>query len=88
VWKLIKSLYGLKQAPLAWNKVIDGHLLDNGFISLEADPCVYVCWDEEKLETIGLYVDDCIIITHPDLLERTEKVLSSRFPTKELKETT
>jgi len=88
VWKLIKSLYGLKQAPLAWKKVIDGHLCDNGFISLEADPCVYVCWDEEKLAAIGLYVDDCIIITHPDLLERTNEVLSSRFPTKDLKETT
>jgi len=86
VWKLIKGLYGLKQAPLAWNKVIDGYLRDNGFISLEADPCV--CWDEEKLAAIGLYVDDCIIITHPDLLERTKKVLSSSFPTKDLKETT
>jgi len=68
--------------------VIDGHLRDNGFIPLEADPCVHVCWDEEKLAAIGLYVDDCIIITHPDLLERTKKVLSSCFPTKDLKETT
>jgi len=65
--------------------VIHGHLRDNCFISLEADLCVYVRWDEEKLAAIGLY---CIIITHSDLLERTNKVLSSRFPTKDLKETT
>jgi len=45
---------GLKQAPLAWNKVIDGHLHDNGVISLEAVPCVYVCWEKEKLAAIGL----------------------------------
>jgi len=74
-------VYGFKKHPL------EGHLCDNGFISLEADPYVYVHWDEEKLAAIGLYVDDCIIITHPDLLEITKKVLSSCFPTKDIKET-
>jgi len=89
VWKLIKSLYGLKQAPLAWNKVIDGHLHDNGFISLEADPCVYMSAGMRKNLQLLVFM----LMTVSSLLTQIfwraqKKVLSSRFPTKDLKETT
>jgi hypothetical protein len=37
---------------------------------------------------IGLYVDDCLILTHAELLNGTKEVLSSRFPVKDLREPT
>jgi len=38
---LIRALYGLKEAPLAWNCTLNQYLLDLGFESAPADPCVY-----------------------------------------------
>ena len=37
---------------------------------------------------IRLYVNDCLILTHPELLQQTKEVLSNRFPVKDLKEPT
>ena len=69
LYKLIKSLYRLKQASRCWNNLINDYLIESGFQSLEADPCIYV--REIKVVVIGqtvikfqivaLYVDDLII---------------------------
>ena len=88
IWRLNKSLYGLKQAPIAWNKLIDEHLCSSGFTPMAADPCVYVKWVDNCLSIIGLYMDNCLIITHQDLLTETKNILSSCFPTKDLREVT
>ncbi len=86
VWRLLKSLYGLKQAPLVWNQTIDRHLRASGFEPTKADPCVYVRWKDDMLAVIALYVDDLVIITHPNLLIKTKQVLSEQFPIKDLQE--
>jgi len=47
VCRLICALYGLKQAPLAWNCTLNQYLLDLGFKSTPAHPCVY-CYHESS----------------------------------------
>jgi hypothetical protein len=41
VCKLVKSLYGLKQAPKQWHDKFDRTLTSVGFVTNEADKCVY-----------------------------------------------
>jgi transposase InsO family protein len=88
VWRLLKSLYGLKQAPMVWNQTIDAHLKENGLQPMDADPCVYIRWQEGRVAIIALYVDDIVVITHSNLLEETKGILSQRFPTKDMGEPT
>jgi len=45
---LICTLYSLKQAPLAWNHTLNQYLLDLGFESTPADPCVYFYHEQSK----------------------------------------
>jgi hypothetical protein len=57
---LLRNLYGLKQAPRVWHQTIHPFLAKLGFISMEADPCIYYKWDSEnkRLQLISLYVDN------------------------------
>ncbi len=73
---LLKSLYGLKQAPYMWNKAIDAHLLSNGFVPTDADPCIYIHCKGQQVAIISLYVDDCTILASCELLTFAKKVLS------------
>lgn len=85
VCKLKRSLYGLKQAPRCWNKNVDSFLKDAGFISSEADPCVYIRGENGKLSIIGLFVDDCLIITDAEQdLKRVKQEFQSRYKMSDL----
>ena len=44
VCKLLKSLYGLKQAAKQWHEKFDKTLTSTGFVTNEADRCVYYCY--------------------------------------------
>jgi len=48
VCHLICAFYGLKQAPLAWNHTLNQYLLDLGFESTPANPCVYHYHESSK----------------------------------------
>jgi histone deacetylase 1/2 len=88
VWHLLKSLYGLKQAPMVWNKTINSHLKSSGFKSMDTNPCIYIKWSGTHVAIITLYVNNLIVITHPNLLKETKAILSSRFLVKDLQEPT
>jgi hypothetical protein len=64
-----------------------GHLcpvvLELGFEPLNAYPCIYVCWENKCVAIIRLYINDCLILTHPELLKQTKEVLSRPFPMKD-----
>lgn len=57
---LLRNLYGLKQAPRVWHQTIHPFLVELGFTSLQADPCIY--WKGSaktaNLQLISLYVDN------------------------------
>ena len=55
--RLEKNLYGLKQAGLSWFETLRTHLLEQGFIQSESDPCFFHCGQL----ILVCYVDDCLI---------------------------
>ena len=59
VLKLKKSLYGLKQAPRNFFQHLKGKLEKIGFVSSEADPCLFI---SEKVICI-VYVDDTLLFS-------------------------
>uniref|UniRef100_A0AAV1VKM4 Integrase catalytic domain-containing protein n=1 Tax=Peronospora matthiolae TaxID=2874970 RepID=A0AAV1VKM4_9STRA len=58
---LQKALYGTKQAARQWNNKLSQHLVDQGFKSSTADPCVFVRVTREEYSIIVIYVDDLMI---------------------------
>lgn len=88
VCKLKKSSYGLKYAPKQWHQKFDDVVLSNGFALNQADKCVYSrFYTSGKGVMIFLYVDDMLIFgTDLEEVNKTKKLLSSNFETKDLGE--
>ena len=62
VLRLRKALYGLRQAPRAWNAKLDNFLKSLGFQKCPLEHAVYTRWKENKIQIVGVYVDDLIIV--------------------------
>lgn len=60
-WKLKRSLYGLKQAGRTWNKTFDKALTSLGFVRLNAETCLYVLREGNKVCFLVVYVDDLLL---------------------------
>ena len=76
----VKALHGLPEAGLQWHRTIAGVLLEAGFQSSEADPCVFIHASKRGKCTIALHVDDLLVTsTSKDQIEWLEKVLSDKF---------
>jgi len=60
VLQLLRNLYGLKQSPRVWHQTIHPFLVELGFSSLQADPCIYTKGSAKSgnLQLISLYVDN------------------------------
>jgi hypothetical protein len=77
VCKLVKSLYGLKQAPKQWHDKFDRTLTFVGFVTNEADKCVYYRYGGGKGVILCLYVDDILIFdTSLELIKEVKDFLS------------
>ena len=81
---------GLKQASRAWRKDVDAFLLGEGFISLHADPCVYIMKDEngKTIAMISVHVDDFLLSAHEPMLEKIKALLNGNYEMKDLGELT
>jgi hypothetical protein len=86
VWRLLKSFYGLKQVPFKWNQAIDSHLCANSFELIEADPCIYVKRVNGQVVFIILYLDDCTIMGHSNLIVDVKQTLCEKCTMKDLGE--
>ena len=53
----------LKQAPKQWHLKFDRASLNNGFLSVEVDKCVYTKCTNQECVIIALYVDDMLIFS-------------------------
>ena len=61
VWALPKALYGGRASGRHWYFTLRQHLLADGFIVSEWDPCLFIKTDEDgNFHYIGVYVDDLI----------------------------
>jgi hypothetical protein len=81
VCKLKNTLYGLKQSPREWNRCLDDFLCENGYLSLDADPCVYTRnVGNTVVLKIGVFVDDIVIAgKDPVEIANFKKVMINRF---------
>ena len=87
VCKLLKSLYGLKQAPKQWHEKFDKTMTSAGFISNEADKCVYYRFGGGEGVILCLYVDDILIFgTNLNVIKEVKEFLSQNFEMKDLGE--
>lgn len=87
VCKLKKALYGLKQSSRVWNQCLNQTLLNFGLKRSEVDQCVYYRHDGNKILIVSIYVDDLLIFSNDETLERQLKSeLSKRFEMKDMGE--
>ena len=78
VFKLRKSSYDLKQAPKQQHEKFDRALLNDGFLYVEVDKCVYTKCIDRECVIIALYVDDMLIFgTSLDVVHSTKRFLAS-----------
>lgn len=84
VWHLHRVLYGLKQSVSRWWECLDSALVQMGFKSTSADPCIYINHSETYLI---IFVDDILILAQDDTqLQQVTNLLKERFTLKELGE--
>jgi hypothetical protein len=87
VCKLVKSLYRLKQAPKQWHDKFDRTLTSVGFVTNEADKCVYYRYGGGEGVILCLYVDDILIFgTSLGVIKEVKYFLSQKFEMKDLGE--
>ena len=58
-----EALYGLKSLGLRWSQTTPDIMLQLGFKSCKADPCVWLREMTTKYEYIAIYVDDLLIVS-------------------------
>jgi hypothetical protein len=87
VCKLVKSLYGLKKTPKQWYDKFDRILTFVGFVTNEADKCVYYHYGGGEGVILCLYVDDILIFgTSLEVIKEVKYFLSQKFEMKDLGE--
>jgi hypothetical protein len=87
VCKLVKSLYGLKKAPKQWHDKFDRTFTYVGFVTNEADKCVYYRYGGGEGVILYLYVDDILIFgTSLELIKEVKDFLTQKFEMKDLGE--
>ena len=59
---LLKALYGLKQASRQWHIKLNKALTSLDFISISADPCVYINRTDGIITILVVYVDDITLL--------------------------
>lgn len=83
VCKLQRSLYGLKQASRCWNQKFKNFISMFGFNACEADPCVFVSKQENKLTILAIHVDDGLIASdNKQNIDRVVHFLQEHFEIK------
>lgn len=84
VCRLGKTLYGLKQSGREWHEKLDGSFTKEGFDHLDADRCVYVRQQGERLAITPVHVDDMLMTATPGEEEVVKAELGRHFKIKDL----
>ena len=82
VLRLLKAIYGTKQAGREWYKLMNGYLLELGFVPNRADVCFFSIIIGEDYVLLLLYVDDIIIAASTEELKmKYVKLIGKKFRT-------
>lgn len=81
---LAKTLYGLKQSGREWHEELDRAFAEEDFESLDADRCVYVKQDGEKVWIVPVHVDDMLATSTAGDGEEMKNSLRRHFKVKDL----
>lgn len=85
--KLIKSIYGLKQSSRVWNETLNQTLVEFGLTRSTVDQCLYYLKREGKILMVAIYVDDILIFSNEEKLEKEIKeALQKKFKMKDMGE--
>ena len=85
VWKLNKSLYGLKQSGRNWNNLLNKELLGENFEQSKIDPCMFIKFNNDKMNIILVWVDDILnAASDLDSLNEVKAKLMLKFEMKDL----
>jgi hypothetical protein len=84
VCHLKKTLYGLKQAGHHWNALANAYLLELGFTRLLSDSCIYSKQIGNASIYVGLYVDDFIYASTPEINKWFAEAMAKCFSIKAL----
>lgn len=83
--KLDKCIYGLKQSSRVWNMTLDQVLVRFGLQRSTYDQCIYFNRGEKYILILAIYVDDILIFTNNDEIEKNLcEELSKNFKMKNL----
>ena len=87
VWQLNQTLYGLRQSGRVWYRKLRDALLELGFTSSAADPCVFIRSDSGNLAIVFTHVDDLGLIGNSlGEITRLKGELAKYFPISDLGE--
>ena len=80
--KLLKAIYGTKQAGREWFKLMNGFLVEIGFVPNRADVCFYSIIVGKEYVLLLLYVDDIIIAASTEELKmKYVSLIGKKFKT-------
>ncbi|OQE59396.1 hypothetical protein PENNAL_c0325G00318, partial [Penicillium nalgiovense] len=69
-WMLHRALYGLRMSPRLWQQEATRVLVKLGLTPIPEDPCIFVM----NGIIVFFYVDDIIIVNHPDYAEQADQL--------------
>jgi hypothetical protein len=83
---LLKNLYGANSAPLMFHNLLHNWFISEGFLTNPHDPCLYYKWVDGVPVFALAHVDDCTIVTTPELMRDLNSHIKTVFNIKELGE--
>lgn len=84
VWGLGKAIYGLKQSSACFWTAMHKHLVENDFVSILGDPCLFRKeFPDGRIILAVLYVDDCTFAVSKEKQDESHRyfmdMMRSRF---------
>jgi hypothetical protein len=78
--RLLKALYGLPRAGHDWDAAMRARLISKGWSALDNQNSIYAKVLDGKMCLLGVYVDDMIVSTPDELVDKVRAELSGLFP--------
>ena len=78
---LLQSLYRFKQWRRSWNKKVVTFLKSLGFIIMNVDQSIFICYKENnEITMISIYINDFLLrLKYWKLLDRIKNLLNNKY---------